>query len=115
MLRIYKYQIMAVLFLIYSMGVWHVAKTYTQSSYKDEKIALQQQVMETTEQRAQLSADIGKQVEAAVGKMKITQQTINQKVIHEITKERVYTECVTTPDGVRLIEDTIGNKGPSTR
>lgn len=115
MLRTYKYQIFGVLALIYSVGIWHVAKTYTQSSYKDEKIELQHQVMETQEQRAQLAADVGKVVEEKLGKIKITQQTINQKVIHEITKERVYTECVNTPDGVHLIEDTISNKGSPTR
>lgn len=113
MLKTYKYYIIAALFLSYSVGLWNVAKTYTQSSYKDEKIALQASVIETKEQRAKLANDIGKSLEDKLENLKITNKTIYQKVIHETTKEPVYLECITTPNGVQLIEAAIDGKGPS--
>lgn len=115
MLKIYKNYIIAGLFLFYSIGLWNVCKTYTQSSYKDEKIALQAAVIETKEQRAKLADDIGKSLETKLEQLQITNKTIYQKVIHETTKEPVYLECVTTPNGVQLIEAAIdsGKRSPS--
>jgi len=50
-----------------------------------------------------LADQIGAKVASAISNMTITKQTINQKVIHEITKEPVYTNCVTTPAGLTLL------------
>lgn len=107
MLKTYKWYLAVGLFVIYSFGVFHITKTYTESSYKDEKIALQASMIETKDQRAQLANDIGKGLEASLEQLQITNKTIYQRVIHETTKEPVYVECINTPTGVQLIEAAI--------
>ncbi len=98
---------------LYSFGIWHVSARYTESNWVKEKAALVNKALETTQQRQELANMIGGVLETKLGAIQIIQRTINQKVIHEVTKEPVYTECRTTPDGVRLIEDTINNQGQS--
>lgn len=97
------------------MGVWHVASKYTKADWLQEKNALVQKSLDVTLKNQEISNTIAKAVEQSVGNIQITQKTINQKAVHEITKEPVYTDCRTTPIGVQLIEDAINNKGQSTR
>jgi hypothetical protein len=99
--------------VLYTGAVWHVCSQYTTAGWQQEKTALVQRALETTQQRQELAASIGTELDKRLSSMQSTQTTINQKVIREIIKEPVYTNCVTTPDGVRLIEDTIRNKGHS--
>ena len=69
--------------------------------------------LQTREDRQELANLIGTQLETKLENMNTTQKVIHQKVIHEIHKEPVYSDCITTPDGVRLIEQAIDNKGQS--
>lgn len=110
-IRMYLY---AGVLLVYSFGIWHVSSKYTSSGYLKEKAELIQKAAETKQQRQELADQIGAKLEETVGKIHITQKNITQEVIHEITKEPVYTDCRTTPDGVRLIEQSIDNQGQST-
>lgn len=64
-----------------------------------------------TKANQKLAETIGRKIDEKLSNMQTVQKTINQKVIREVIKEPVYTNCVTTPDGVRLIEATIGNRG----
>lgn len=109
----YKNYIILLAAALYSFGIWHVSAKYTESSWLKEKATLISKALETTQQRQELANMIGGQLDAKLQNRPIIQRTINQKVIHEVTKEPVYTECHTTPDGVRLIEDTIHNQGQS--
>lgn len=70
-----------------------------------------QKALETSQNRQALADVIGKTIDERLSTLTSTQTTINQKVIREVIKEPVYWDCGTTPDGVRLIEDTIRNKG----
>ncbi len=108
-----NYLILAVV-AAYSFGIWHVSAKYTEDGWVKEKAALVSKALETKQQRQELADLIGSALDAKLQNRPIIQRTINQKVIHEITKEPVYTECRTTPDGVRLIEDTINNQGQPT-
>lgn len=110
----YKDFLYAGIIIVYSLGVWHVSSNYTASEYRKEKLELQQKAIETTKQRQELADQIGVKIDTSISAMHITQTTINREVIHEITKEPVYTNCITTPDGVRLIESTISNRGQPT-
>lgn len=52
----------------------------------------------------------------AIAKIEIKQQTIVQKVQHEVQTNTVYRDCVVPADGVRLLNDAIAGKaegGPS--
>lgn len=107
MLKAYKWYIAVGAFLVYSLGLWHVCKTYTKSDHKSDLLAISQKVIDTQEQRAELANSIGKTVEEKLAQLQSTQTTIHQKVIREIVKEPVYTECITTPIGVQSIEAAI--------
>lgn len=69
-------------------------------------------------------ADIDKAVQAtreaaqlgtaeAISKIEIKQQTIVQKVQHEVQTKTVYRDCVVPADGVRLLNDAIAGKAPA--
>lgn len=109
----FKNYAIALLIAVYSFGVWHVSANYHETKWQTEKTILVQKALETQQQRQALADQISAKVDSAISNMTITKQTINQKVIHEITKEPVYTNCVTTPAGVQLIEDAIDNDGTS--
>ena len=82
--------------MIYTYGVWNTAIKYQEST----ELKLFQRDQE-------IAQTIGNHLEDQLKHIKITNQVIKEKVIHEVTKEPIYTECVNTPDGVRLIEQAI--------
>ena len=47
----------------------------------------------------------------AVAQLNITQQTIVQKVQHEVQTKTVYRDCVVPDDGSRLLNAAISNQG----
>lgn len=112
-LKTYKVYAFLILGIMYSIGLWHVCSRYTTSEWQSEKTELVQKALETTNQRQELANQIGKQLEEKLNSMRMTQTTINQKVIRETVKEPVYIDCHNTPDVVQLIEDSIDNKGQS--
>lgn len=109
----YKNYIILAVMALYSGMLWHISARYTEDKWVQEKATLVSKALETTQQRQELANMIGSALDTQLQNRPIIQRTINQKVIHEVTKEPVYTECHTTPDGVRLIEDTIHNQGQS--
>lgn len=109
-LKTYKVYFILTLGLLYSVALWHVATKYTNAGWQAEKIQLVEKALETTAQRQELAQMIGTQLESKLGAMSATQTTIHQKVIRETIKEPVYRDCITTPDGVRLIEQAIDNR-----
>lgn len=50
---------------------------------------------------------------AEIAKIDIKQQTIVQKVQHEITEKTVYRDCRVPGDGIRLLNDAIGGAEPA--
>lgn len=69
-----------------------------------------ERAVQATREAAQLGAA------EAISKIEIKQQTIVQKVQHEIQTKPVYRDCVVPADGVRLLNDAINGKaegGPS--
>lgn len=53
----------------------------------------------------ELAADVSAKTEAAIGEIRITNQTIHQKAVHEIQRETVYRDCVLPGAGRVLIND----------
>ena len=108
-LKIFK----GILITVALVGTWHISARYTEASFLKEKEALTAKALETTKQRLELARLIGQDLDKRLANRKVVQQVITQKVIHEIQKEPIYTDCRTTPNGVRLIEDAIDNRGTS--
>lgn len=48
---------------------------------------------------------------AAISKIEVKQQTIVQKVQHEVQTKTVYRDCVVPTDGVRMLNDAITGGG----
>lgn len=63
-----------------------------------------EKAVQATREAAQLGAA------EAISKIEIKQQTIVQKVQHEIQTKPVYRDCVVPADGVRLLNDAINGK-----
>lgn len=75
---------------------------------KDSEIASQAKIdkaRQETREAAQLGAA------EAISKIEIKQQTIVQKVQHEVQTNTVYRDCVVPADGVRLLNDAISGRG----
>lgn len=62
-------------------------------------------VRQETIQAAQLGAA------EAISKIEVKQQTVIQKVQHEVQTNTVYRDCVVPPDGVRMLNDAIAGAG----
>lgn len=110
MLKTYKLQILLVLGVLYSVAVWHVSERYHAAGWEKEKKELVQKVLETTVQRDELANKIGIVLETKLAAFKVTQTTHHEKVIREVVKEPVYSDCRTTDAGVRLIDEALRNQ-----
>lgn len=110
-LKTYKVYIFLTLGILYSVAVWKLASDVTQARWAKEKVELSAEVLKEQNLRMEISDSVAKQLETSLGTMQQTQPIIREKVIREIVKEPVYRDCVTTPTGVRIIEDAIDNKG----
>lgn len=77
------------------------------ADWQQEKISILQKKLDNTERDQALAKAIGAELEQKLGSIQTKQHTIKEKVIRETIEKPVYRDCVTTPDGVRLIEDAI--------
>lgn len=75
-----------------------------------EKQSILQAQLDQTKETQKLADKFGKILEDKLNNMHIEHKTINQEVIRETIKEPVYSNCITTPDGVRLIERAINSQ-----
>jgi len=79
---------------------WRLGLDHEKAKQADIDKARQQ----TREDAQQAAAD-------AISKIEVKQQTIVQKVQHEIQTNTVYRDCVVPADGVRLLNDAISGRG----
>lgn len=78
---------------------WKLGIDHEKAKQADVKEAIQQ-----TRDAAQQGAA------QAIASIEIKQQTIVQKVQHEVQTNTVYRDCVVPADGVRLLNDAISGK-----
>jgi hypothetical protein len=109
----YKVYFILGLCIAWSMGVWHVAARYENSSWQAEKVSLVQKELDTRNANHKLANDIGQKIDEKLSNITTTQTVINRKVEREIIEKPVYRDCVVPTTGVQLIEDAIRNKGQS--
>jgi len=107
MLSLYKNYILAGLFIVYSLGVWHVAGTYKEAKYIKENLAQANKVIELTEKNQEIIAGIDKKLQEGFAKIKPQVTTINKEIQREIIENRIYSECKSTPDLVQQFEDKL--------
>jgi len=68
----------------------------------DEREQLKQ-VIETTNKAIKDGAESSEKLEKSLTKLRPIYRTINNEVQREVVQHTVYTDCVVTPDGVRLV------------
>jgi DNA repair ATPase RecN len=90
--------------------VWNVSAKYHSAQWEKERATMIAHALETTQQRQDLADKIGKSLEDKLKALNVPQTIIHQKVIRETTKEPVYTQCLTTPAGVQLIDEALSNQ-----
>lgn len=93
----YKWLVLGVGAILWSMGVWHVASTYTESSYTKEKLAM------VEKHQADL-AKSSKEYQESLAKIKPVITTINKEIQREIQTNTVYSDCKSTDGVVREYE-----------
>lgn len=107
MLKTYKLYIYAALFLVYSVGLWHVAAQYTESKYVKQALAQSEKLIELTEKNQELASNIDKKLQEGFAKVKPKITTINKEIQREIIENRIYSECKSTDGVVRQFEDKL--------
>ncbi len=107
MLKTYKYKILLVLGVLYSIALWHVSYKYHASGWEADKAKIAQQALQAEQDNNKANTVALQALEKKLSTIRSTQTTIQQKVIRETVKEPVYTECTTTPNIVRDIETLI--------
>ena len=86
---------------VFGVGVWYGITT-KQAEWDADKIASK----DATSKALQAAA-------SAIAQIDIKQQTIVQKVQHEVQTKTVYRDCVVPADGVRLLNDAVESRDKS--
>lgn len=92
----YKWYAVAVLFLVYSVGVWNVSADVRENEYNKEKLELSNQIVKLQEENLRLNTEVSTALRVALAK----QSTIQSKDIKDLkdalSKSTVYMSCRNT-------------------
>lgn len=72
----------------------------------DERAKLQE-VIDSTNQAIKDNSEASDKLEKSLAKLRPVYRTINNEVQREIVEKTVYTDCVVTADGVRLVNRAV--------
>lgn len=97
----YKLAVYAVLVAAFTAGVWHVASTYTESKYLQKQLDVAEAVIEVNAKNQITRDEITKALEEQLAVLKPQITTINRNITNEITKDRVYIDCKSSPSVMR--------------
>jgi len=96
----WKWYIAAVLFLVYSVGVWDVSGRISDNSHLRAQVRQQEKFIEIQADNDKLRGDISKMLAEFSDKQRIANQEANKELMNEILKDPIYQSCRIT-DGVR--------------
>lgn len=96
----WKWYIVAVLFLVYSVGLWDVRGRVADNSHLRTQIRQQEKFIAMQADNDKLRDDIAKIVAEASEKQRKANADANKELLNEILKDPVYQSCRVT-DGVR--------------
>jgi uncharacterized protein YxeA len=100
------YIVVLSLVVAYSVFIWRTAVSSTTADYiRKDNETLTAQIAKTKEKQ-ELADKLGKELATIKAKRQEKQKVITREVTIEVEKP-VYRECLTTDDGVRLIEQAI--------
>lgn len=95
---------------MYSLGLWHVASTYTETKYIKKQLDVAEAVNEANAKNQDVKDSIAKAVAEALAKWRPANEQSNRKIENEITKDPVYRDCKSSPSVVREYQNKLDNQ-----
>jgi hypothetical protein len=96
----YKWYIAAVLFLVYSIGVWNVSADVRENEFNAEKLRLANQVIQIQEENNRLNGLLSASLADSLTKQQALQTQHIKDLTNALSKSTVYVSCRNT-DSVR--------------
>lgn len=97
----YKIAIYIAILVAYTAGIWHVAATYTENRYTKKQLDVAEAIIITTNKNQITRDEIDKTLQDMLANLKPQITTINRNITNEITKDRVYIDCKSSPSVMR--------------
>lgn len=95
----YKWYVAAVLFLVYSVGVWNVSGEVKESSYNLERLHAAEEIIRVQQENEKITAEITINLNNKLAEQAAAATKHQKEVLYAIKDSR-YTTCVNT-DRVR--------------
>ena len=83
----FKYYALALVFVVYSFGVWHVSSGYANNEFNKERLAAANEVIRIKDENAALATKLSSDVTAALAEYKKGQNAIKPSA-------PVYNDCL---------------------
>lgn len=96
----YKWYVLAVGFLVYSVGVWNVSAGIQNAGFTKKELDRTEKILETTISNQQLADAVSKAVQEALAEYNKTAKEQTKELLNEINKDPRYQSCRTS-DSVR--------------
>lgn len=96
----WKWYIAAILFLIYSVGVWDVSGRVSDNTHLRDQVKQQEKFISIQADNDKLRNDIAKMLVDFAAKQRADNKAANKELMDDILKDPVYKSCRVT-DGVR--------------
>lgn len=96
----FKWYAVAILFLVYSVGVWNVSADVRENEFNAEKLRLANQVIKLQEDNLKLNGELSGALTAALAKQQAQQAQYMKDLTNALSKSTVYVSCRNT-DSVR--------------
>lgn len=95
----YKWIAVAIAFLVYSIGLWHVSSEVQDAGYNRERLHRAEEIIDIKAKNDELLAQVSKGFQESLATIK-TEHEQHQKDMNEALKDARYTSC-TVSDSVR--------------
>lgn len=96
----WKWYILAILFLVYSVGVWDVSARIQDNAHLTDRVKQQERFIAIQADNDKLRDDIAKMLAENSEKQRKENKAANKELLDDILKDPVYQSCRIT-DGVR--------------
>lgn len=96
----FKLPAIAIAIVVYSAGVWHVASTYTDSTWAQKELERTEKFIAEQKQNQSLRDEVAKLLKDSLKQREDQSKVYTKELLNELAKDPRYKLCLTT-DGVR--------------
>lgn len=93
LLNKYKWYVLAVAFLVYSVGVWNVSAGIQGARFTEKELTRTEEILKNTVNNQQLAATVSKAVQEALAEYNKTAKEQTKEILDEIAKDPRYQSC----------------------